>query len=156
MFRCLTFLFSHLRHLTHGVLTSLSRQVSYEGVFVVRGIHFGHGPYLDLRGSTSGTTKPFLQRVHFAMAVAKPTPLKGLFCDGHHKTYPSDATSAIHQRKLTCIKSVPISGSFVASHQIMGITYRANWCATNPTLSILVVNLTTPTKLESVHSILAS
>jgi hypothetical protein len=25
-------------------------------VFVVRGIHFGHGPYLGLRGSTSGTT----------------------------------------------------------------------------------------------------
>jgi hypothetical protein len=26
------------------------------GVFVVHGIHFGHRPYLGLRGSTSGTT----------------------------------------------------------------------------------------------------
>jgi hypothetical protein len=55
------------------------------------------------------------------------------------------------QRKLTCIDLVPISSSFVASHQIMGITHRANWHATNPTLSITVVNLTTPTELESVY-----
>jgi hypothetical protein len=51
------------------------------------------------------------------------------------------------QRKLICIDSVPISGSFVASYQIMGITHRANWHVTNPTLSIAVVNLTIPTEL---------
>jgi hypothetical protein len=55
------------------------------------------------------------------------------------------------QRKLTYINSVSISGSFVASHQIVGITHRANWRATNLTLSIAVVNLTTLTELESVY-----
>jgi hypothetical protein len=30
-----------------------------------------------------------LQRVHFAMAIAKPTPLKSSFCNGCRKTHPS-------------------------------------------------------------------
>jgi hypothetical protein len=77
-----------------------------------------------------------LQRVHFATAVANPTPPMQLL--------PHT------QRKLTCIDLVPISGSFAASHQIVGITHKANWHATKPTLSIAVVNLTTPTELESV------
>jgi hypothetical protein len=47
------------------------------GVFVVRGIHFGHGPYLGLRGSTSGTTtavvKCIVYIIRFVMAVIKCT-----------------------------------------------------------------------------------
>jgi hypothetical protein len=87
----------------------------------------------------------------FCDGCCKTTPPKGSFCDGHHKTYPSDATSATHAKKTHLHRFSPISSSFVASHQIVGITHRANWHAMNPTLSIAVVNLITPTELESVY-----
>jgi hypothetical protein len=94
--------------------------------------------------------KPPLQRVHFATAIAKPPLRRVHFAMAIAKPTPPTQLLPHMQRKLTCIDSVPISGSFAASHQIVGITHRANWRATNPTLFIAVVNLTTPTELESV------
>jgi hypothetical protein len=84
------------------------------------------------------------------MAVAKPTPPKGSFCDGHRKTYPSDATSATHAEKTHLHRFSPnirLVCGFPPNH---GYYPQGELACYKPTLSIAVVNLTTPTKLESV------